>query len=331
MGLGLLAATAGCATLSWYGQAAHGQLDLLARREHISELVADPATDPELAEMLEQVLVMREFAVEELALPPSRSYRHYADLERPAAVWNVIAAPAYSVSPQLWCYPIAGCVAYRGYFSRERAERQAAELRGQGLDVIVAPATAYSTLGWFADPVLNTMLAWDEARLAGYLFHELAHEALYVKGDSAFNEAYATVVERVGVERWLKHRALGDQLEGWRGDRIRAAEINTLLLQARERLAEGYRDIEDPRRLAEFKQAEFRRLAQALEPLLGTIRPLNNADLALIATYEQGAAAFSELLEACRGELACYHRRAAEQASLAPAERASFIASAGRR
>ncbi len=330
----------GCATLSWYGQAVSGQLDLLSRREHIADLLADPSTDPELARRLRHVLAIREFAAAELSLPESRSYRHYADLERSAAVWNVIATGRYSVEPVTWCYPIAGCVAYRGYFDREDALAEARKLgaqglNGQGLDVIVSPAVAYSTLGWFDDPVLNTMLAWDDAELAGFLFHELAHEAVYVAGDSAFNEAYATVVERSGVERWLQSRSDSAALEAWRSRNRAIADWSALLLSTREQLQSGYADASDEAALADFKAAVFASLSADLAALADTYaadwlrrwseRPLNNADLALLATYRRGIAAFDQLLADCEQDLACFHERVRRLAEESPAKRSDFL------
>jgi predicted aminopeptidase len=326
----------GCAHLRWYGQAAGGQIDLLARREHIADLLADPSTDPVLARRLRQVLEVRAFAVAELGLPASRSYRHYADLERPAAVWNVIAAGRYSLDPVTWCYPIAGCVAYRGYFDHKDAQEKARALAVEGLDVIVSPAVAYSTLGWFDDPVLNTMLAWSEADLAGFLFHELTHEALYVKGETAFNEAYATTVERVGVERWLGARDDTAALRSWREGQARRDAVVALMLAAREDLRQGYAERRDDQQaLADFKARRIARLRAdlvALDAASGQARPsrwseraLNNASLALVATYRQGVAAFEALLQQCEGSMVCFHERVRELADAAPEARSEFL------
>jgi predicted aminopeptidase len=325
-----------CASIRWYGQAVGGQLDLLARREHIADLLADPSTDPELAERLRQVLMIREFAVAELGLPASRSYRHYADLERPAAVWNVIAAGPYSVDPVTWCYPIAGCVAYRGYFDVRQAETEAQRLAADGLDTLVAPAVAYSTLGWFDDPVLNTMLAWDDAGLAGLIFHELAHEALYVKGDTAFNEAFATTVERIGVSRWLLAIEDDAALEAWHARLRDRDRLTDLMLEARETLRRGYAERQgDEQALAEFKTQRFAALrADLIEvtgqqanagPRAGSRRPLNNATLALTASYRQGVDAFTDLLDACGGSMACFHERVRRLAESTPEQRADFL------
>jgi predicted aminopeptidase len=327
----------GCASLAWYGQAVQGQLDLLSRRELIVDLINDPATDPELARRLATVLEIRAFAVAELELPDGRSYRHYADLERDAAVWNVVAVPRFSMQPRTWCYPITGCVSYRAFFDLDRARTRAAELAEQGLDVAVFPAVAYSTLGWFADPVLNTMLAFDDAALAGFLFHELAHEKLFVRGDIAFNEAYAVTVERVGVRRWLQDRGDVDLLADWEGVRREREMLSGLLLKARTELIELYGgDLDEPDMAAHRSQvfaelqASLAEKAEASDSALlsgWAARPLNNAHLAMTATYEAGVAAFEAMLEECQSEMSCFHRRAAGLGRADAAGRRQFLQS----
>lgn len=326
-----------CATLGWYGQAVSGHLDLLARREHIADLIHDPETAPELAARLGLVLQIREFAVAELDLPESRSYTRYADIEREAVTWNVVATPVDDLAPKTWCYPIAGCLAYRGYFQRERAETFAENLAGQGLDVAIAPAVAYSTLGWFADPVLSTMLAWDDARLAGFIFHELVHEKLFVPGDTAFNEAYATAVERVGVRRWLTARGELASLAAWERSRAESAALTRLLLASRDRLTEIYSRPDGLDSKLAAKAAEFERLRTELRGLAEARsadwiarfaeRELNNAHLAHVSTYEAGVAAFESLLADCEDDLACLHRRVEQLGKASPARRAAFLRS----
>ncbi|MCC5865091.1 MAG: aminopeptidase [Wenzhouxiangella sp.] len=324
-----------CATLSWYGQAISGHLDLLARRELIADLIERPDTDPELARRLALVLEIRRYAAEELGLPESRSYRHYADLERDAAVWNVVAVAPDSFQARRWCYPISGCVNMRAFFDRERAQAKARGLAEQGLDVAVFPAVAYSTLGWFSDPVLNTMLAWDDARLAAFLFHELAHEKLFVPGDLAFNEAYAVTVERFGVRRWLQHYGQPGLLADWERGRADAAVLVELLLAARADLSELYRQAPDAGQLQAAKQARFAQLQSDLagaaaerdSRLLASWseRRLNNAHLVMTATYEAGVAAFEALLAACGQAIDCFHQRAAELAAVDAELRREFL------
>jgi len=203
------ASLSGCANIGYYFQAVGGQMEIWNRSRPIEKLVGDERTDARLRERLSLVLKVREFASRELALPDNQSYRKYADLQRPFAVWNVFATKEFSIAPVEWCFPFAGCVAYRGYFSEEGAGQFAAGLRSQGHDVFVAGIPAYSTLGWFDDPVLNTFIFYPDAEIARLTFHELAHQVVYVSGDTVFNESFATAVELEGVDRWLGRRAPG--------------------------------------------------------------------------------------------------------------------------
>ncbi len=204
--LAALALSSGCSTLAYYGQAAAGHLDLLRRAQPIDTLVADPATPAALRERLQLAQRLRRFAVTELALPDNASYTRYADLGRPAAVWNVVAAPELSLTLKTWCYPVLGCAGYRGYFNRADADAEAAALRAQGLDVLVYAVPAYSTLGWSnafgGDPLLNTFVNGSASALAQLVFHELSHQQVYAAGDTTFNESYATAVQRLGWARW---------------------------------------------------------------------------------------------------------------------------------
>lgn len=313
----------------------HGQLDLLSRREDIAELIASSQTPDELRQRLRTVLGIRTFAREQLGLPDSRSYRTYADLERDAAVWNVVATPRYSVAPKQWCYPLVGCLAYRGYFRRDRAFEHARRLREDGWDVAVMPAVAYSTLGWFADPVVSTMLVWDDAHLAGFIFHELTHEKLFVPGATAFNEAYATVVERHGVRRWLDARGRGDERADWERDQRLVQARTGALLDARAALADLFASEREADVLAAAKQREYRRLADRLEVLADRFETnrldgwigaeLNNAHLAMVATYEQGTGAFERLLAECDADLACFHAQVARLAERDARHREEFL------
>jgi predicted aminopeptidase len=209
-----------CSSLRYYAQAAHGQGELIAHRRAVSKLVRDPATDPELAARLRQAQQARRFASQRLALPDNRSYTGYVALDRPYVVWNVFATPRFSVQAVPQCFPVAGCVAYRGWFREADAKADAARLRARGDDVWIGGVPAYSTLGWFADPILSSMLRWDDDELDGTIFHELAHQLIYVKGDSAFNESFATFVQTEGLREWRRScglpppdghaRAMGD-------------------------------------------------------------------------------------------------------------------------
>ena len=195
----------------YYVQATRGQIEVLSKRQPIDEVLASPETAEELGRRLRLVQEARQFSIDELYLPDNKSYRSYSDLERDFVVWNVFAAPEFSLEAREWCYPIVGCVSYRGYFSEEAANGEAAKLRRKGFDSAVGGVPAYSTLGNFNDPVLNTMMRWDDVKLVSTLFHELAHQVLYIKDDTAFNESFATAVEEIGIERWLaKNGRQGD-------------------------------------------------------------------------------------------------------------------------
>ena len=321
----------GCTTFSWYGQAARGQLEIMSKREDIAELIGRPDTDPALAERLGLVLEIRAFAVVELGLPDSRSYTMFADLGREAAVWNVVATPRFDLQPKTWCYPLVGCLAYRGFFRQERAEALARRLGEQGHDAGVFPVSAYSTLGWFADPVLNTMLARNDARLAALIFHELAHEKLFVRGDTQFSEGYAVAVERIGVERWLSARGEYEVLERWRRDEALHGQFTERLMATRAELIELFASGRSKTEMAALKAQTFdglRAELQALDEATGerrfsrwAERDINNAHLALVATYEASVGGFLRLYAECERDLACFHARATELAQADEATR----------
>jgi predicted aminopeptidase len=211
MALAAAAVLAGCADLGYYWQSASGHVGLMRAARPVPEWLGDPKTSDALKARLELSQRIRRYAVSELGLPDNPSYTTYADLHRPAALWNVVAAPPYSLTLKTWCFPVAGCVGYRGYYDEAAAKAEAATLAAQGLEIGVYPVPAYSTLGWMnwagGDPLLSTFIGYPEGELARLLFHELAHQVLYVSGDTAFNESFATAVERIGGARWLKTQA----------------------------------------------------------------------------------------------------------------------------
>jgi predicted aminopeptidase len=314
----LLGAVAGCGSLRFYSQSVRGGLEVLLKRRSIDKLLAHPGTPEDLKERLRLVRDIRTFATEVLALPDNGSYRHYTDLERPYAVWNVVAAPELSTDPLVWCFPFAGCVSYRGYFAREGAERFAAKLAAEGYDTSVGGVTTYSTLGWFKDPVLNTFLHLPDERLAGVLFHELAHQRVYLPGDTAFNESFATVVELEGVRRWLaarQHPEAEATLAAYRQAEARGARFTELVLTFRERLDGAYRsdhdDVWKRTRKAELLadlQAEYRQLRdEEWEGYSGYdgwfARDLNNAHLAAVGAYHELVPGFERLLQEAGGDL----------------------------
>ena len=233
---GALALLALCVSAGCYlTQAAVGQLEINQKRRPIAAVLADPKVSAELKAQLNLIVRLRDFASRSLALPDNQSYRTYADLKRSYVVWNVFATPEFSVAPLKWCFPVAGCVAYRGYFHEAAARNFALELEARGNDVLIGGVPAYSTLGHFADPVLNTMTGWNEAELASLLFHELAHQVVYAKNDSGFNEAFATTVEREGVRRWFADQGDQGALAQLQSRAKRQARVAKLLTDARER------------------------------------------------------------------------------------------------
>src|SRR5947208_14517400 len=322
----------GCGTL-YLMQAASGQWQVLRQRVPIDTLLAHPRTPPGLRAHLQEARAAREFASGELGLPQSGSYRSYADIGRPYVVWNVVAAPEFSVSPKRWCFPVAGCVAYRGYFREQRAREFAAALAVRGFDVSVDGVPAYSTLGRFADPVLSSMLRYGDDELAATIFHELAHQLLYVRDDSQFNEAFASTVEDEGLERWLRHLGAGERLRQLRERDADAAAFADLMAQARSRLARLYASgaprVEMRARKAEVL-AGLAGQMRALEQRRGVTYPLyedwiaaglNNARLASVSTYYGCLAGFRRVLAESGTALARFYAAVRELSRLPRTER----------
>jgi predicted aminopeptidase len=323
-GLGLL--LSGCG-VSYVAQAARGQFDLMRAREPVARVLARPDTPATLRTTLEQSRRIRDFASAELGLPDNASYRSYADLRRPYAVWNVVAAPVLSLTPRNWCFPVAGCVAYRGYFNERAAEAFAARLRARGDDVIVGGVPAYSTLGHFADPLTSTMTRYGELEIAALVFHELAHQVAYLPGDSAYNEAFATVVEEEGVARYAAARGVGPALADWRRRRAQRVEIARLFLARRAQLLRIYAGSTDE---AGKRQGK----ARVLEALAGDLRDLerrsgqptgygpwidaglNNAHLVSIATYYDQMPRFERMLAAQGADLPRFYASVREEVAL---------------
>lgn len=302
----------GCESVSYYSQAILGQLSILSKREAIENLIADADSSPELKSKLSTILDIRDFAETELMLPVEDNYESYVDLQRPFVVWNVFATPEFSMSPLNWCYPIAGCVSYRGYFSEDKAQDYAAKLADDSFDVYVGGVSAYSTLGWFSDPVLSTIINRDDYQLAALLFHELAHQLIYIPGDTEFNESFATTIEREGLRRWL---AANHVSQSERNNIVQLAEINT---QRREEFValvnkaiidlEGIYASDNSR--VEKRQAKaevFSSMRSDYNVLRKAwngydaydawmSRELNNAQLSTVATYFNWVPAFEQML-----------------------------------
>ena len=322
----------GCST--YYGQLAVGQFDLLRQREPIAAVIENPQQDPQLRQRLALALQARRFASTALALPDNDSYRVYADIQRPYVVWNVFATEAFSVAPLTHCFPIAGCVAYRGYYQQGRARGAAALLQAEGYDTMVSGVQAYSTLGWFDDPLLSSMLRWDDERLAGLIFHELAHQQLYVTDDTAFNESFASFVEREGLRQWLTSQGLPPHSDAARDQ---YADLSRLVLATRERLAALYASDLSEAEMRTAKRAEFTRMRQAYRqlregPWKGDGRfdrwmaqPLNNASLVPFGLYDRWVPAFAALFAQAGGDWQRFYDRVEALARMPADERTRLL------
>lgn len=322
----------GCGNVSYYLQSVGGQLEIWQREKPVASLLQDPDLSPLLKAQLERATRIRDYASRELGLPDNRSYRSYADLARPFVVWNVFAAAEFSTEPRQWCFAIVGCVGYRGYFSEAEARSQAAALAAEGNDVYVGGVPAYSTIGWFDDPLLNTFIHYPEPELARLLFHELAHQILYVKDDTMFNESFATVVEQAGISRWLTaHGSDADRIRFAQLQRFRA-DFRVLVTQTRTALADLYAGTAAPeqkrRRKAELLallQTQYQQRKGDGGGFSGYDRwfaqPLGNAHLASVAIYTQRVPAFEALLRQQGGDLPRFYAAVRELAALPAAER----------
>jgi predicted aminopeptidase len=332
----------GCAQLGYLAQSVSGHLSLVAAARPIPAWVADPATPAALRARLLLSQRMRDFAISELRLPDNASYRRYADLGRPAAVWNVVAAPELSLQLQTWCYPVVGCVGYRGFFDRAAADRAAAPLRAQGLEVLVYGVPAYSTLGklpgdYFADPLLNTFLGYPDADLARLIFHELAHQVAYAADDTVFNESFATAVERIGGERWMARHASVAERQALAQADARRSDFRALTQQTREQLDALFRSGQsdaDKRAGKARIMAEMRAAHQALKAgpwagfsgYDGWFERANNASLALVAAYNAQVPQFERLFAQAGGDFERFYAEVRRLAALAPAQRQAALA-----
>ena len=331
------AALAGCANVGYYVRSMQGQLEIFRRERPISELVAAPETPPALRDRLETALSIREYASAALALPNNESYRRYADLQRPFVAYNVFATPEFSLTPVEWCFPFAGCVKYRGYFSREEAERYAADMARQGYDVFVGGVPAYSTLGWFADPVLNTFVGYPRPELARLIFHELAHQLLYVRDDSVFNESFAVTVEQEGVKRWLERHGTEQDRQVYARVQERRREFMDLVQKHRRELEVVYASdlpVEEKRARKQAVYADLDVAYEALRRTWGVIgtadrwlgqRP-NNSLMASVSIYTQLVPSFEALLRQDGGDLPAFYADVRKLSQLPAPERSARLA-----
>ncbi|MGD8927031.1 MAG: aminopeptidase, partial [Thioalkalispiraceae bacterium] len=302
-----------CSSVGYYSQAISGQLELMSRERPIDEVIRDKSTPKELKRKLELAERARAFAIEQLHLPDNDSYTEYADLERPYVVWNVVATPAYSIQPRQWCFLIVGCLSYRGSFDQRDATEMATALKQQGMDTSVFGTAAYSTLGYFDDPLLNTMLRNGDTSMVGVIFHELAHQTVYVDSDTAFNEAFASAVEQEGLRRWFDKMGTPEQYQDYLLKKQYRHEFFSLITRTRTQLDVVFKtalpDKEKQKRKQEiyarfknnYKAWSNKRNYHAFDKWMQ--QDLNNSHLALVATYQDLVPAFLNLLTSVNGDL----------------------------
>jgi predicted aminopeptidase len=347
LGTLLLAAAAvclgtGCSNLAFYAQAAGGHLDLLQRSRPVADVLTDPATTDTLRQRLQLSQRLRDYAVSELKLPDNNSYRRYADLQRDAVVWNVVAAPELSLTLKTWCFPVMGCVGYRGYFQRAEAEALAAALKAEGWEARVYGVPAYSTLGWSnwvgGDPLLNTFINWPEGALAQLIFHELTHQVAYAADDTTFNESFAVAVERIGNRRWLAQHASAEVRKAFEAGEVRREDFRALTLRYRQLLEAAFNGpADDAGKRA--RKAELMVAMRADYQALKTGRwagysgyddwfaQANNASLGVLAAYNELVPEFEALFEREGRDFPRFYRSVQALAALPKAERRARLAS----
>jgi predicted aminopeptidase len=333
----LSVALVSCETVGYYSQAARGQLTIVFGREDIQRLIERQDLSDELADKFARVMDIREFAESELGLPVGGNYSSYVDIEREHVVWNVFAAPEFSVEPVNWCYPIAGCVAYRGYFSERSALRYAAKLEEDGLDVYTGGVDAYSTLGWFEDSLLSTVLNRADYQLAGLIFHELAHQLVYLPGDTTFNESFATAVEREGVRRWLAKSNKDSNIAAALLDYDRQQQFVDLVTDYRDRFESLYQlDLNassmrsQKLELQQMLREEYATLKQQWQGYEGYdgwfSRSLNNAQLSTVASYNDLLPFFVAVFEQSNQDFSAFYAEVSRLANLPEQERDELVA-----
>ena len=310
----------GCSSIDYYRDAINGHFEIMRQAEPIEKIISRNTTSTELKNTLLCMQEARDFATKELLLPNNGSYRKYADIGRDCVAWNVIATEEFSVEPEQWCFPVAGCVSYKGFFSRREAKNYAIELQEQGLDTHVTGALAYSTLGWFDDPILSTMLSPDESNCIEVLFHELAHQKLYIEDDTAFNEAFATAVAEEGIRRWFTKSGNKKAYEDFLASRQQKKKFNSLILNTREQLRSLYLQKISPELMRQRKQEIFSQLRSDYTELKNDwnwddrydswiSQKLNNAHLTLVATYHNLVPTFHLVLLQSNGDMKTFYDR----------------------
>tara|TARA_R110000782_G_scaffold220177_5_gene307427 strand:- start:1696 stop:2766 length:1071 start_codon:yes stop_codon:yes gene_type:complete len=308
-----IALISGCSTVNYYSQSIQGQFEIIQKRQNIKMLLADNNLPDSQRQRLETILKLREFSINQLGLPDNNSYLSYADLERDFVIWNIFATEEFSLSPLKWCYLIVGCLDYRGYFSETDAKNHAVKLEAQGHDIFLGGVSAYSTLGWFDDPVLNTMLRWNDIQLATVMFHELAHQQLYIKNDTEFNESYAEAVATIGVIKWLEQSPDKNLLSEYMQSRSQEKQFISLVMKYKTVLDKLYRSETDKKQMLIQKKAVFQQMKGEYKTLSHHWKKdryahwfssgLNNAKLAATVTYHQYASSFINIFNKLNKDL----------------------------
>jgi predicted aminopeptidase len=334
----IAAPLAGCSSLNYYRKALVGQLELMNKVRPIETVINDESVPVDVRRRLEIIKQARSFAVTELKLPDNNSYRDYADLQRPYAMWSVFATPPYSLAPVKWCYPFVGCYHYRSYFNHAESQSFAQQLQEEGFDTYVAGVPAYSTLGWFDDPVINTMMHWEDYDLVGTLFHELAHQQLHIANDTTFNESFARAVEQEGLRRWMVAQQQSQRYQAYQADVKREQAFVALILQARNQLEVLYQTEMPEQKKFIQKLDIFRQLRARYFKLRESwggvssydhwiLSGINNAKVQSIATYYDYVPGFKKILADCDNDMQRFYHRVAELTTMDVTQRRRYLLS----
>lgn len=325
----------GCFELDYYLHSATGHLQIISKRRSIQDLLKEQSTSPDLQKRLKQISEIRDFASQRLSLPDNGSYRSYVQLDRPYVVWNVVATPEFSLAPLQWCFPIAGCVTYRGYFNLDEAKQFSRSLDSKHFDTAIVGSPAYSTLNWFDDPVLSTFSSWPLPSIAELIFHELAHQKLYVPDDSVFNESFATSVAQIGIKLWLQENGNRKMARIYHLQQERQRQFQDLLLVTRGELKALYASQQPEKEMRAAKQAIFVNLRQSYAQLRESwhgysgydawFNQLNNARFASINTYHRWGPAFRLVFEQEHKDLRSFFRRCKAIADLPEQQRHQLL------
>lgn len=333
--LGFLLLHSGCSSIAYYAQSVRGQLELMQKSRPMDKILEDPSIAADLRQKLNTALAIRAFSVERLGLPDNKSYLSYADLGRDYVVWNIFATAEFSLAPIQSCFVWLGCLDYRGFFKKAAAEAHADQLKAAGMETYLGGVSAYSTLGWFDDPLLNTMLKWSEARLAAVIFHELTHQKFFIKDDTEFNESLADAIAIIGVRRWFAATGRPRELAAYEARLERETVFFELVLKYRARLEALYQKALPPEEKRARKKAVYNGMREEYADISrdwkrdyyrGWFGPgLNNAALASVFSYRKYLSAFLDLYAARGRSIQRFHAAVARLAACDKAEREAIL------